>query len=199
MKKKLFLPLLLAGMWATPALAAPYVSGSVGLGTLPNSDAQYPGVLIKDFLQYDSGFAFNMAYGQKSGDFRAELALDYQRNGINAIVGIPDSGSNISVISGMVNGYYDLPIKKSSITPYVMAGLGVASVDLTDAAGGSSTGSAFAWQAGAGVGIKASDNVVVDFGYRYFNGSKPSLSTGLGDFDLDISGSKFLVGVRYGL
>ena len=121
MKKKLFLPLLLAGMWATPAMAAPYVSVSGGLGKLDKSDATFSVGTVNDFLEYDSGYAFNMAFGQKSGNCRAELAFDYQKNDINAIVGVPVSGNDISIISGMVNGYFDLAIKKSPVIPYLTA------------------------------------------------------------------------------
>ena len=64
--------------------------------------------------------------------------------------------------------------------------------------------SVFAWQVGAGVGIKASEHVVVDLGYRYFQTANIAVDNmalipehGVGPVDLTRSGSNILAGVRY--
>ena len=196
MKKRVLLPLLLAGLWATPALASSYVSVSTGFGTLYNSDAKQLGSTIKDALTYQSGVSVGLAAGVQCDNYRVEGAIDRQTNSIDKQVGIPLPGVDCTVLSFMANGYRDFAIKDSAISPYVMAGLGVASVNVSNNAGSNRIDtSVFAWQAGTGIGVKASDNVVIDLGYRYFKAADASTTDG---FDYTFSGSKFLVGARYG-
>ncbi len=57
------LPLLLAGMWATPALAAPYVSVSAGLGLLNDSDISTPLGSVDNVVGYGTGVPVFAAVG----------------------------------------------------------------------------------------------------------------------------------------
>lgn len=200
MKKTLLLPLLVAGLWATPAVAETYVSASVGLGMLGNADATVGAVTVKDVVEFKSGVSFGGAVGYKFADYRAEGAVSYQSNEIDKTFDengnkISVTGVDTSVLSFMVNGYRDFVIKDSGVTPYVMAGVGLASVNVDDNGDSVVDESGFAWQLGTGVGIKASDSVIVDLGYRYFNRSKVEDKSGTVDFD--ISGSNLLAGFRY--
>ncbi len=203
MKKKLFLPLLLAGMWATPSFASTYVSGSVGLGLAGNSDATVSGVSakVKDFATYKSAIPFGIAVGLKSDEYRVEVALGQQTNKLDKVKNAPYTtavpainNTRASVLSYMVNGYRDFVIKDSCVSPYLTAGLGAASLT-QKASGGEDKKTVFAWQAGVGVGIKASDNVVVDLGYRYFKPSELKFPDTTNS--LTFSSSNFLAGVRY--
>ncbi len=197
MKKRVLLPLLLAGMWATPALASSYVSVSTGFGTLYNSDEKVPGFTLKDAITFQSGVSVGIAAGVQCDNYRVEGAIDRQSNSFDKLYGEPNTGIDFTVLSFMANGYRDFAIKDSSISPYVMAGLGIASVNASNNAGsgGRIDTSVFAWQAGTGIGVKASDNVVIDLGYRYFKAADASSTFGA---DYTVSGSKFLVGARYG-
>ncbi|MEI6758385.1 MAG: outer membrane beta-barrel protein [Chlorobium sp.] len=206
MKKKLFLPLLIAGMWATPALADPYVSVSAGLGILNNSDVTVSGTTYKDAAEYKSAVPFGAAVGVKLDEYRVEAAVGYQSYTMDKRGLVSVSGADVSGLSFMANGYRDFPLKNSGIIPYLTAGLGIAKVKGADTSSAvfSLDQSKFAWQAGAGLGIKASDNVIVDLGYRYYKistatGISPD-NSGTGEtFEIsNLGGSQFLAGVRYG-
>jgi opacity protein-like surface antigen len=200
MKKRVLLPLLLAGMWATPAMAGTYVSGSVGLGLLSNSEVKDSHATHKDAVEYNAGIPFGVAVGYKFDDYRLEGAIGYQTYGVDKTLndssGLlePAAGNgHLSIWSFMANGYYDINLKGSSISPYLTAGLGLDSVKASsDRQNDRNNG--FAWQLGTGVGIKASENVVVDLGYRYFKAADVTVK-GFGD--ISVAGSNILAGVRY--
>ena len=194
---------MLAGMWATPALADPYVSASVGLGFIGNSDASSSGLTVKDMITYKTAVPFGAAVGIKNDGYRVEAALGYQASDVDKIknssgVLAPVTGWSVSVLSYMANGYYDVAIKDSGVSPYLMAGFGGASITAKIQGSSDETKSVFAWQVGAGVGIKTSDHVTVDLGYRYINPSDFTVSGGSGNMALSCSSSNILAGVRYG-
>ena len=199
MKKRLLLPLLLAGMWATPAMASTYVSGYVGLGLLNNSEIKQAAVTYKNAVEYNTGVPFGVALGYKSDDYRIEGAIGYQSHGIDRVLdsGVMTTVNNmdVSIWSFMANGYYDLSIKDSDVSPYLTAGLGLATVSVKESSVTTADDSVFAWQVGAGVGIKASKDVVVDLGYRYFKAADVTDKTG--STDISVSGSNILAGIRY--
>ncbi|NTU57666.1 MAG: porin family protein [Chlorobiaceae bacterium] len=159
MKKTLFLTLLFAGLSLTPANAAPYVSGTIGYGI--SGDLVYDNGLREGM---DSGVALNGAVGYKFGEVRTEAAIGYQQHAFS------DDTFNVnpqlSVLTVMGNGYYDFAAG-SGVKPYVMAGAGIANVHYSNDFVDGSTNTHFAWQLGAGVACKVSDNVLVDVGYRY--------------------------------
>ena len=195
--KKLLLTALIAGMSAAPALATPYVSGNVGVGFLGNSDASRLGITINDAITYKSGIPFGIAVGVKEDRFRVEAAIGYQTNDVekekrNLIDLVSVSGDSISFLTYMANCNYDINLNKSSVSPYVMVGIGGASInakiDTSD-----ETKSVFAWQLGAGVGVKAANNLTVDLGYRYLKPSKFKDNYA----EYTGSSSNILAGIRY--
>ncbi|NTW82033.1 MAG: porin family protein [Chlorobiaceae bacterium] len=165
--KKLLLPLAIAGMCALPSLSNaatnPYVSLSGGLGLMNNSTVDG----FSDAVEYKTGFLVNGAVGLKTEPVRLEAEIGYHRNAIDKAFGHTVTDENISIWSFMANGYLDYDMKDEGISPFIMAGLGYASVS-DNWTGGSSSDGAFAWQIGAGLGIKASDKVTFDVSYRYF-------------------------------
>ncbi len=200
MKKRLLLPLLFAGLWATPALATPYVSVSAGLGLLNDSDMKVLGVTVDNMFGYSAGIPVDVAVGIKSGNCRLEGAVGYQSYNINAELGVPvDTNVDVSAWSFMANGYYDFTVNNSGVSPYLTAGLGFASVNGSENSVDIFDDTVFAWQAGAGLGIKVSENVIVDLSYRYFKTADVAVVDlgGYGTADLTISGSRILAGIRY--
>ncbi|TLU87747.1 MAG: porin family protein [Chlorobium sp.] len=182
--KKLLLTALIAGMSAAPALAGtPYVSGSIGLGLLNNGSFTPTGG-VKEDVKFDSGVAFGGAIGIKQDDFRIEAALAHQSNDFQ------NSTHSVSELSYMVNGYYDINLDKSSVSPFVTVGLGGVSAKPENG----DSKSALAWQIGAGVGVKASKDLTVDLGVRY---TKPSAFK-YSDGEFKVSSTNILAGVRYG-
>lgn len=97
----------------------------------------------------------------------------------------------------MFNGFYDFK-NESAFTPYLMAGVGLASFKHTSQSThsytdynasneisgyskygirGSRTTNNFAWNAGAGVRYKINEDFDLDFSYRYLGAGKSSLTT----------------------
>ncbi|MEI8033547.1 MAG: outer membrane beta-barrel protein [Chlorobiaceae bacterium] len=198
--KKLLLTLAALSMAAAPASAATstYVSGSVGLGLATNTEKTFLGATVKDMYAYKTGVPFVGAVGIKSDAYRLEAALGYQVNDVDKAkldlfhpVSLP--GNKVSMWTYMANAYYDIDLDKSSASPYVTVGLGGASLKPAISGESSTTKSVFAWQAGAGVALKASDVVVSDLGYRYL---KP-LSVKTGGEELSFGFHNLLAGVRY--
>ncbi|NTU96346.1 MAG: porin family protein [Chlorobiaceae bacterium] len=185
---------MVVGLCSVPSLsyaaANPYVSVSGGLGLMNNSSEDGN----DDAVEYNSGYLVNGAVGLKSDLGRIEAEVGYHRNGVDTYYGSPQSDTDVSVWSFMANGYLDFDMKDQGIAPYVMAGIGVADASIqsdTEEYGDT----VFAWQVGAGVGIKAADKVSVDLGYRYF---KPSDVTWDGS-TYSLGSHNILAGIRYSL
>jgi opacity protein-like surface antigen len=191
--KKLILPLLVAGICAVPSLTQaktnPYVSVSGGLGLMNNSSVNGH----SDIVEYKTGYLFNGAVGLKSDPFRLEGEIGYHRNSVDKYGGgAPWADERVSIWSFMANGYLDYDMRDEGISPFVMLGLGYASVS-NSYTGGSSSNGAFAWQIGAGIGIKASDKVTFDVSYRYFKTGDVTL---YGD-KVTTGSHNFLAGLRF--
>jgi len=202
--KKLLLTALIAGMSAAPAFAAPYVSGSFGLGFAGNSDFKPTvGAEVKDAVKFKTGVPFGAAIGIKEDTFRVEAALGYQTHKVDQMLTGPTApgvhvadvtNESISVLTYMFNGYYDIDLNKSSVSPYVMAGLGGASLKPKDG----DSKSKFAWQVGAGVGIKAAKELTVDLGIRHLKpGSLDGSAYDNTNGKYSFSYTNILAGIRY--
>ncbi len=192
--KKLILSLLIAGACTVPSVARAesnaYVSLSGGVGLLNNSTVDGN----DDAIRYDTGYLINGAIGLKNEAVRLEAEVGYHRNRVDSSDYSVVRGAHVSMWSYMANGYYDIDMDNVGLSPYIMAGLGAAHATIREGNWGSpSSATEFAWQVGAGLGIKTADNVMVDIGYRYlspsdatFDGAKVSLAS-----------SNFIVGIRY--
>lgn len=153
MKKIVLAALLLAGITSTPSFASTYISGSVGLG-IPGEWKESG----RPTQNFDNAAAWGAAVGNDFGAYRLEAALGYENPNYQT-----SSADNASILTVMANGYYDFD-SGSNITPYLMAGAGVADVDVSWSTNDSTS---FVWQIGAGVGYKVDDNITLDLGYRY--------------------------------
>jgi opacity protein-like surface antigen len=222
-KTSLMLALLSAGIFAAPSTVSavtPYVRASCGVGLMNNVEYKFQTLDKVETDEMDSGLALEGAFGIKTGRFRIEAAVGYQSNEVNkftfngtgygefdGLTGTPadsyDEKWTYSIQSYMVNGYADFNAE-CKISPFLMAGIGIANIQNKEAYLGISDGGAtvtgtsngvFAWQVGAGVGVKASDNVTIDLSYRYFAASN---ADGFAeDRKVDVSTSNFLIGGRY--
>ncbi len=168
--KKLIMPLMVTGLCFAPSLsyaaASPYVSVSGGLGFMNNSSENG----YSDAVSYNTGYLINGAVGLKNDTGRLEAEIGYHNNGVDTHNGSSVSNTDVSVWSFMANGYLDYNMKGKGFSPYVMGGVGFADASIHSDSGDYGD-TVFAWQVGAGVGIKATEKVAVDVGYRYF---KPS-------------------------
>ena len=196
MKKTLGI-LVTTALFATPVCAAPYVSVSSGLASQTNSDSTYSGVKTKDAVTFKSGVPFVGAVGMNNIGYRLEVALGYQSNSVDKLtlngVDLNSAGYSQSALTYLANGYYDINIK-GAFTPYLTAGLGGSSISQKSPGYATESRSVFTYQLGAGVGFTASDNIVVDLGYRYL---KPSNFTDNDGGSHTSLSNNFLLGVRY--
>jgi opacity protein-like surface antigen len=175
-----------------------------------------------DAIKYKNGYVIEGAIGEKTGKLRGEIAVGYQANEVTEIYGsdietIESSVKEILLQWGLSDSFDDLSFKSSALTvmynlyadykmkgpisPYLMGGLGVAFVDMTFSFtengvqfDSSYDKTSFAWQVGAGLGLKVTDNVSFDLGYRYFKTSNVDLGN---DARLSFGGSKFMLGMQY--
>jgi opacity protein-like surface antigen len=230
-KKYAFAILATASTLSVPTITATadplYVSLSAGVGLMNNSNAEVDtasSITTKwtDAAEYKSGYALEGAVGAKEGMLRGEIAVGYQSNDVDKILGsdmatieaatqdileqwgvsadIDDLKITASAITVMYNLYADYEMN-GVLTPYLMGGLGAAFLDMETSF--TSNGvkyessydkTAFAWQVGAGLGIRVTNNVDIDLGYRYFNTGDIDLGS---NAKLSFGGSKVMLGMRY--
>ncbi len=158
-----------SGRWIAPhsSTSGAYVSANIGGVEMNNGD-------FGNYYNYNSGITLlgAVGYGFRN-NCRLEGEVGYQTNDNNNEYGI-HINRNISVLSFLANGYYDIP-SFSVAKPYITAGVGVANVNtnglnmqgrIPDLPSINET--AFAYQVGVGVTIPLSSNIKLDARYRYF-------------------------------
>ena len=216
MKKLLSLSALaLALAWTTTAVAADglYVAGNVGVAMATDSDAkeaEFPE--ISEEVSFDTGLALSAALGYKLNNFRMEAEFAWQQNDLDSIeanvpfdsefsvdLKTPASG-DVSVASGMLNGYVDFPIG-GNWTPFVTAGIGMAKVEVNDynvpdsgEPDWSDDDTMLAWQVGAGVGYALNEQMTLEVKYRYFATDDAEFEDGT---EMEFASHNIYLGLRY--
>lgn len=138
-------------------------------------------------LEYDDGFAVGGAIGRRlTMNFRVEAEYIYRENdfagetGILPAVPVQPFGELLSH-TGMINGYFDIPIGVGTIVPYLGAGVGVTGID-SELGQASVFGddfsvfdfdSSFAFQWMAGVTVRTLPNAELFVEYRFFEANDP--------------------------
>ncbi|MGL9733195.1 MAG: P44/Msp2 family outer membrane protein [Wolbachia sp.] len=109
------------------------------------------------------------SFGYKMDDIRIDIEALYSQLNSNKDTVNPFA-DNLSVISGLVNVYYDVEIEDMPITPYVGIGVGTAylSNPLKNFVGDKKHGFSFAYQAKAGVSYDVTPEIKLYAGARYF-------------------------------
>lgn len=176
---------LLIGTTASACAATPYISGSVGIAMMEDSD---PGSGFT--WPYDTGYAVTGAVGLESGNLRLEGEIGYQNNGIE------ESEIDVSMVTYMANGYIDLDLPINPVTPYLTAGIGLADVKLEGFGLSDDSSTVLAGQVGVGAGFSIAPMVKLDAKYRY-------LLTADAEFDgldkISIDSHNVMLGLRIGL
>ncbi|NTU68851.1 MAG: porin family protein [Chlorobiaceae bacterium] len=207
MKKKL-IALILAGICATPTFAqaatTPYVSANCGLGFAQSTNVSVGSDTYNGAISYKTGGLLTDgpiggAVGLKSDFYRVEAAVGYQQFSADTITGMTvDRSDKVSIWTYMVNAYFDDEMKGSNLIPYIMGGIGAATVKPQGTNLAGSSESVFAWQVGAGIGLKATNNLVVDLGYRFVNPSPYQVTVpAYGNAEFTAGTSNILLGMRY--
>ena len=217
MKRLLVMAIFALVVITTSAQAADkgmYVSGIAGLSLVPKLDQEISGARVFE-PDFDPGIKIAGALGYDFGAFRAEVEIGYLTNEANDGVAI-GSGSgpvegDVSVLSFMVNGYYDIHTPNFSLVPYLGVGIGGASIDaviiapflapFTQVVDDSAT--VFAYQFMAGFGWNVSPTITLTADYRYFATTDPEFTPGnafvpgLPDLESDYSNHSFNFGARF--
>ncbi|NTV92334.1 MAG: porin family protein [Chlorobiaceae bacterium] len=184
---------VLAGMFTLLSAASfaqaatPYASASAGVAIMGNSQTE---TLSGTAMRYDPGYALTGALGLESGKIRFEGEAGYQKNGVKNIDNL-----NVSILTFMVNGYVDLKLPMSPVTPFLTAGAGVASAKADGFGFDDDSSTVLAGQVGAGAGFSVAPFVKIDLKYRYFMASDA-------EFDhekLSIDSHNVMLGLRVGL
>ncbi|WCR57843.1 acyloxyacyl hydrolase [Wolbachia endosymbiont of Ctenocephalides felis wCfeJ] len=137
---------------------------------------QYQDSANKAFDPYKASFmAGGAAFGYKMDDIRVDVEGLYSQLKKNEISGTAKAGNtaiadDLSVMSGLVNVYYDVAIEDMPITPYVGVGVGAAylSNPLKSPVGDQKHGFGFAYQAKAGISYDVTPEIKLFAGARYF-------------------------------
>ena len=153
----------------------------------------------KKFKLDDEVWGAGFAYGVKTGPVRTELEFNLHQDAKSRIAA-DDIDVKMKNDSVMLNAYYDINTG-TKFTPYVGAGLGF-SHQKVKADDIKKSSNEFAWQLGAGVSYAATDNISVDFGYRYvdngsFTVSREQEGKNMVKTDFESESNEFYLGVRY--
>ncbi len=176
----------------------PYVSGNLGFGFLQDSGISEPG--FSGEAEFDPGVALGFALGNAFGSYRLEGEFAFQQNDfdrISAFGGSVNANGDMSSTALLVNGYYDFR-NGGAVTPYISAGLGLATVEVNDltiggAVVGSEDDTVVAYHLGAGLGFAINPRTTIDLKYRYFATEDPDI----GGTKFEYSTHNFLFGFRY--
>lgn len=215
MKKVLSLVMvfMVAFMWATPGFSGnAYMSGNLGLTWM--DDVEFTSNWTDDTegfdLGTDSGVALSGAVGYDFGDYRAELELGYQSNDVDSwadsddgyVSDAEEASGEVSVISVMANGAYDIDLGGVELSPFVGAGFAFISFDdapvcFSGSEYRSKSATTFAYQIGASLALPVADTIMLEGRYRYlgtadFNFDRP-------EAEADFASHSALVGLRFSL
>ncbi len=136
MKLRLLLAgLLLAASTSTVmAASGPYIGASGGLSTFHDRELEIPGSNEEPTISYKAGYGLNAAAGYKLNAFRLEAEFGYKFSKLKSIthpaVAFPPIKGNLTIMSYMVNGYYDMNLGSPSFTPFIGGGLGLLNGEL---------------------------------------------------------------------
>ena len=180
-----FVVLLMLFMLPSISLGAkigPYISVQLGGAFLTDSDLSEEGYDLGT-MKFDSGFASSFAGGFNFGMFRIEGELGYQGNNVDNKYDYVyyddyyydhhhhhytnDDSSDLTAYSLMGNFYLDF-VNPSPVTPFLTAGIGMATVNLFDY-----DDTVFAYQVGAGLAFAINPHMNIDLKYRYFATEDP--------------------------
>ena len=206
MKKLIQLLLVVALFFSltTFAYSAPgfYVGGTLGLASANDSDVSAPG--YSGSFEADLGASLSGIVGYSfENNLRIEGELVSQANELDQSSEYGRKytlSGDVSSVALMANAYYDFN-NKSRFTPFIGAGIGLATVSLNDLhyVGYShdydidDSDTVFAYQFSAGVGFEITERITLDLKYRYFATNDADIDNGT----IEYSSNNFYTGIRF--
>lgn len=213
---KFFLAASVAALSSSASLATElkggnyYVGAGLGYNIPETQNLDHSGGGSVD-IEFDENISYSLQAGYKlpkspQGRFRIEGELGYRQGDASKVSAAGTSTTptgDQSVLSGMVNGYYDFTNVHKNITPYIGAGVGIAQVKMNDLRNngaiidGDSTN--FAWQVMAGADFPVAPNTSLYVDGRYFQVVNNTFTeTGLaGEYESDYSAFTASTGIKY--
>ena len=194
--KKVVLAMLLCLVSVLPAAAAqgPYVGLGGGLSIVHESDLDITGVGSGD-IEYDLGYGFNISAGYKFGPARLEAEFGFNKADTDEISGPGGSvnvDGDITVMSYMVNGFYDINMN-APVTPYVGLGLGMLDGEI-ELEGDEGDDTVFGYQVTAGITAPINQFLDFDVYYRYQGAGDDFEDEGV---EISYDNSLVFAGIRY--
>ena len=161
MKSFLMTMIFAAAFMATSVQAANdniYFAGSTGLSI--TKDLDFPDLNISSSPGHNVGGEL----GHDMGRFRVSSVEVDEMNGIASPI-----DADLSALTFMPNGYYDIEIANSPITPYIGAGLGLVSDEIDAGASGSVDDDEedLGYQLMVGLGFDVKPTTVLTGEYRF--------------------------------
>lgn len=189
-----------------------YLGLNGGFAFQNDSEVSGAGTTAKE-LSFDNGYMVSGSIGYLIpaadsffSNSRVELEVAQRKNDIDRFGfagGTTTAGAGTySVVSYMLNYYYDIPVSKNFM-PYLGAGAGIGSFSLDDAptlTSSDHSDEAWVYQAMAGIGFSFDQMPLVQFslGYRYFGTFEdPQFQTATGKFDAEFDNHNVEAGVKF--
>lgn len=175
----------------------PYAGGSLGVSLLNDGEVRETG--FKAEASFDTGVALEAFVGYDFHIVRLEAEIARSSNKFDSISAYGrtlNADGTFSSTSLLGNVYFDLE-NDSKFKPYVMGGLGIASIDVDELKiGGSTVGTekdtVFAYQIGAGLNYQFNKKFICDLTYKYFKTSTPEFG---GVTEIEYAGNRILLGI----
>jgi opacity protein-like surface antigen len=193
------------------ALQGFYIAPKLGYSLQNFDDPRFGPLNLSDRDQgvWGGGLAlgYDMRMMQGWLPLRVELEGFFRESGEENFTVLQGNLSNRARVTTLfANAFYDIPLGMA-FTPYVGLGIGMANVDYrtnTDLAldllpaGASNSDDQwnFAWNIGAGVAYTITQNLDIDFNYRYVDVGEGEVKVGGFRSDSDIYLHEFLLGLR---
>jgi len=187
--------LVLSVSASTAMAAGPYVSASGGVSIIHDQDLKRP-FGRTDTAELKPGYGFDVSAGYNFDPIRVEFEFGYKNADVDkftsAGVSVPSSGSSTTIMSCMVDAYYDLK-NNSKFTPYVGVGLGALYGEFEDP-GFKSHDTVFGYQLIVGAAYNVTQNVSIDLSYRFQGAASDFEISGT---EVSYMSSNIMAGLRY--
>ena len=152
--------------------------------------------LVPLTTEYKTGYGFNIDAGYNFDGFRLEGEFGYKAADVDKFTALGASASisgvDMTVLSYMVNGYYDVKVN-APVQPFFGVGIGVINGEL-DIVGNKFDDTVFGYQFTAGVTGAVNKNLNLDLYYR-FQGAASDFEKEGGK--LAYTSSNIFAGVRF--
>ncbi len=183
-----------------------YFAGYLGLSEYNELDFNESTGAVEGNYRMDNATNFAGALGVRlTPQWRMEGELSYRNPKMSHMdlgnAGVFDLGGHIKSWILMFNAYYDFDYEVAGLSPFVGAGLGLAShnaeIDDTSGLAADNKGNALglAWQVGSGLKYNIGKDTALTGSYRYLGTS----DIDIGGYSLEYGGHEFRVGLEYSI